>query len=80
MRNEIKNLENKEKNIENNLLTNIQKINSNLDSEKSLLENLWKREIIAGMVGALLIFCMLALYYFCNGLLKSKKFLKMSIN
>jgi hypothetical protein len=79
IKNEIHNLEKQEETIQKNILTDIQKINSELDKEKSVLNNIWKTEIIAGMVGAFVVFGLLAFYYICNGLLKSSK-IKKTIN
>lgn len=79
MKNEIKHIEKEEEKIEKNLISDIQKINSALEKEKSILDNIWKTEIIAGIVGAILVFSILAVYYVCNGLLKTHK-IKKSIN
>jgi hypothetical protein len=79
MKIEIQHIEKEEEKIQKNLINDIQKINSALEKEKSILDNIWKTEIIAGVIGAILVFSLLAVYYVCNGLLKTHK-IKKTIN
>ncbi len=51
-------------------------INNNLNKNKSILDNIWKTEVIAGFVGAMIVFVLLVVFYSCNGLVKNKKITK----
>jgi hypothetical protein len=50
----------------------------NLDKEKNLLESIYKREIIAGVIGGIIVFALVLIYYFTNGIMfkKTKNYIK----
>ncbi len=50
-----------------------EKLNSSIKSEKTVIENIWKREIIAGIVGGFLVFGLFVCYYFFNSLVVENK-------
>jgi hypothetical protein len=37
------------------------------------MESIYKREIMAGIAGGIIVFLLFVLYYVCNGLIKYKK-------
>jgi hypothetical protein len=52
------------------LLNDLNIINDKITKEKSLLESIYKREIIAALVGGLIVFLLVVIYYMWNGLFK----------
>jgi len=73
-------IEKEEEEIKLDLLKDIQNLNSKLNSEMSIINSIWKREVIAGLVGALIVFIIFIVFYFFNGLVKTQGHHKKSIN
>lgn len=76
MKKELKEIKQQEKKLEHTMENDLELINKNLIKDKSILDNIWKTEIVAGFVGALIVFILLAVYYSWNGLIKNKKIAK----
>jgi hypothetical protein len=53
-------------------------MNNTLTKEKNLLDSMYKMEIIAGIAGGVIVFLIVVVYYFWNGLMFKK--VKKSIN
>jgi hypothetical protein len=54
-------------------------LNQEINKEKSLIESMYKREIIAGIMGAFFVFIVVAAYYVWN-IMHGKKGFKKRIN
>ena len=80
MKMELKQLENEETKIETvdklfniqNLIKDFNNITQTINSEKTLINGLYKREIIAGIVGGISVGICVILFYVFNGLVKGK--------
>ena len=54
-------------------MTDINSLRIKISTDKSFFENIWKIEIIAGIIGGIIVFCMFALYYYFNGIIQKRK-------
>ena len=55
-------------NIQNELINNINNLSAELIKDKSLLQSIYKTEILAGVAGGCFAFILFIFYYYCNGL------------
>jgi len=72
MKLEISKLQKEENTLENNLNKDFNTITQTIDSEKSLIKGLYKREIIAGIMGGVAVAICVILFYVFNGMIKGK--------
>ena len=54
-------------------MTDINSLRIKISTDKSFFENIWKIEIIAGIIGGIIVFSMFALYYYFNGIIQKRK-------
>jgi hypothetical protein len=53
-------------------MNDFKNITQTINSEKSLINGLYKREIVAGILGGILVGVCVILFYIFNGLIKGK--------
>ncbi len=51
----------------------VKSMNTTIMKEKNLLESMYKREILAGITGGVIVFLIVVIYYFWNGIMFKKK-------
>lgn len=70
LKQELVKIEFQGKNIQNQLLQEIRSINDEVKTERNLAKSLFKRELIAGILGGFIVGFLFIMFYCYNGMLR----------